>query len=71
MSDLKAKMFNRKAAKPDSKSNEIINALSLKSGQNVADVGVGGAIFHFASPRQLKMTGKYMESIPVGIFLIS
>ncbi len=58
MSDLKARMFNRKAAKPDSKSDEIIRALSLKSGQCVADVGVGGGYFSLRFSREVENNGK-------------
>lgn len=38
-------MFNKKAASPKSKPDEILKALDLKSGQNVADIGSGGGYF--------------------------
>lgn len=40
MSDLKARMFNKKASRAKSKPDEIIKSLLLEPGQNVADVGV-------------------------------
>ncbi|MGM0771432.1 MAG: class I SAM-dependent methyltransferase [Halobacteriota archaeon] len=45
MYNLKAKMFNRKAAGPKSRSGQVIRSLSLKEGQQVADVGIGGGYF--------------------------
>lgn len=45
MKNLQAKMFNRKASNPKSKPNEIIEALALRQGQNVADIGAGGGYF--------------------------
>jgi hypothetical protein len=37
--NLKAEMFNRRAADPENKPNEIINALELRYGQKIADIG--------------------------------
>lgn len=41
----KAKMFNRRASDPKYKPNRIIEALSLRKGQFVADIGSGGGYF--------------------------
>jgi len=45
MRNLEAEMFNRKAADPKNKPNEIINALTLQYGQKIADIGAGGSYF--------------------------
>lgn len=41
----RAKMFNRKASKPKSKSDQIIEAIALKPKQNIVDIGAGGGYF--------------------------
>ena len=45
MSKLKALMFNKKASNPKSRPDEILNALALQLGQNIADIGSGGGYF--------------------------
>jgi len=45
MKNLKARMFNRKASNPRNKPYQIIEALALQQGQNVADIGAGGGYF--------------------------
>jgi ubiquinone/menaquinone biosynthesis C-methylase UbiE len=40
-----AKMFNRKASDPRNKPDQILEALGLRQGQNVADIGAGGGYF--------------------------
>jgi arsenite methyltransferase len=55
MANLKAKMFNRKAGKPKNKPDEVINALALKPGQCIADIGSGGGYF---SLRFAKIVGE-------------
>jgi ubiquinone/menaquinone biosynthesis C-methylase UbiE len=41
----KAKMFNRKAARRQSKANEILKTLNIQHGQTIADIGSGGGFF--------------------------
>ena len=43
----KARMFNRKASKKKSKSEQIIKALNIQPGQSIADIGSGGGFFSF------------------------
>jgi len=45
MGNKKANMFNKRAAQPKYKADQIIQTLSLKSGQNIADIGSGGGYF--------------------------
>lgn len=45
MSKLKAWMFNRKASSIKSKPDDILKALGLQPGQNIADIGAGGGYF--------------------------
>jgi precorrin-6B methylase 2 len=41
----KAKMFNREAANPKNKPEEILKTLALQQGQKIADIGAGGGYF--------------------------
>jgi len=41
----KAELFNKKASSPKSRPEEILQALSLKPGQSIADIGSGGGYF--------------------------
>ena len=45
MRNLKAEMFNRKASDPRNKPDQILEALALRQGQSVADIGAGGGYF--------------------------
>jgi len=45
MKSFKAKMFNRKAADSRNKPDQIIEAIGLKLGQSIADIGAGGGYF--------------------------
>jgi len=45
MKSLKVKMFNKKAADPKNKPDQIIETIELKPGQNIADIGAGGGYF--------------------------
>jgi len=40
-----AEMFNRKASDPKNKPDQIIAALFVRQGQNIADIGAGGGYF--------------------------
>lgn len=54
----KAKMFNRKAARRQSKANEIINVLNIQPGQTIADIGSGGGFFTFLLSQLVGENGK-------------
>ncbi|KPJ68337.1 hypothetical protein AMJ44_06710 [candidate division WOR-1 bacterium DG_54_3] len=41
----RAEMFNKRAASPKSKPDEILKALDLRAGQKVADIGSGGGYY--------------------------
>jgi arsenite methyltransferase len=43
--NFQAKMFDRKASDPKNKPDQILEALALQLGQNVADIGAGGGYF--------------------------
>lgn len=45
MSNLKAKIFNKKASRAKSRPDEIIKSLLLEPRQNVTDVGIVGGFF--------------------------
>jgi len=45
MGNFKAKMFNKKASDPRNKPEQIIEAIGLKHGQTIADIGTGGGYF--------------------------
>jgi len=49
-------MFNKKAAKPKYKANQIMETLALKPGQTIADIGSGGGYFTY---RFAKAVGKH------------
>ncbi len=50
MSEKRARMFNKRAAKPKYKADKIMEILSLKPSEVVADIGSGGGyyVFRFA-----------------------
>jgi arsenite methyltransferase len=54
----KAKMFNRQAADPKSKPDEILKVLALQPGQKVADIGVGGGYFSLRFAEAVSSQGK-------------
>lgn len=58
MNTIKARMFNKKASSAKSRSEEIVRALSLKPGQQIADVGSGGGHFSFLFARYVGREGK-------------
>ena len=43
----KAKMFNRKASRKQSRSEDILKILNIQPGQTIADIGSGGGFFTF------------------------
>ena len=45
MTNLRAKMFNKRASGPKSKPEMVIKALDLKAGKKIADIGAGGGYF--------------------------
>ena len=45
MKHFKAKMFNRKASNPKSKSDQILQTLALRPKYRIADIGAGGGYF--------------------------
>jgi ubiquinone/menaquinone biosynthesis C-methylase UbiE len=45
--DSKAKMFNRKASRKQSRADEILKTLNIQPGQTIADIGSGGGFFTF------------------------
>ena len=57
MANLKAMMFNRKATSSKSKSDQVIKMLSLKPGQQVADIGIGGGYFSIIFSRYVGEAG--------------
>ncbi len=54
----KAKMFNRKAARRQSKANEILQTLNIQPGQTIADIGSGGGFFTFLFSQLVGKKGK-------------
>ncbi|MCW7077794.1 MAG: class I SAM-dependent methyltransferase [Canidatus Methanoxibalbensis ujae] len=45
MADFQAKIFNKKASDSKNKPDQIIEAIALKPGQSIADIGSGGGYF--------------------------
>jgi len=45
MASFQAKMFNKKASDPKNKPDQIIEAIALRPGQSIADIGSGGGYF--------------------------
>ena len=62
MGGLQAKMFNRKAANPKNKPDQIFDAIGLKPGQSVADIGSGGGYFSLRFAAAVGETGKGITS---------
>lgn len=58
MSNKKAKTFNRRAAHPKYKADEIMQTLSLQPGQIIADIGSGGGYFTFRFAQTVGSSGR-------------
>jgi FkbM family methyltransferase len=58
MKNFKAKMFNKKASDPRNKPDQILEALELRQGQNVADIGAGGGYFCLRFAEAVERKGK-------------
>jgi arsenite methyltransferase len=58
MSEMKAKMFNKKAARPANKADKIIQTLSIQPGQTIADIGSGGGFFTVRFAQVVGTSGK-------------
>ena len=54
----KAKMFNRKAARRQSKADVILTTLNIQPGQTIADIGSGGGFFTFLFSQLVGEKGK-------------
>jgi arsenite methyltransferase len=54
----KAKMFNRKAARRQSKADVILTTLNIQPGQTIADLGSGGGFFTFLFSQLVGEKGK-------------
>jgi len=55
--NLRAKMFNRKASKPENQSEQVVESLGLKEGDCVADIGSGGGYFTMRFARRVASQG--------------
>jgi len=53
-----ADFFNRDAAAPESKAEEVIRALDIKPGMQIADLGVGGGYFTLRFAQSVGREGK-------------
>ncbi|MEA2004641.1 MAG: class I SAM-dependent methyltransferase, partial [Acidobacteriota bacterium] len=51
-------MFNKKASNPKSKPDKILEAIALKPGQNIADIGSGGGYFSLRFAKIVGQEGK-------------
>ena len=58
MKNFQAKMFNKKAANPKNKPDQIIEAIALKHGQCIADIGSGGGYFSLRFAKIVGQEGK-------------
>jgi len=57
MSTRMAKRFNRRAASAESRSEQILESLPIRTGQRIADIGSGGGFFSFAFARRVGPSG--------------
>lgn len=58
MKNFQAKMFNKKASNSKNKPNQILEAILLKPGQSIADIGAGGGYFSLRFAEVVGRKGK-------------
>lgn len=58
MSIKKALRFNQKAAAPNSKPDQVVEALNVLPGQNIADIGAGGGYYVLRFAKLVGPAGK-------------
>ena len=58
MSEKRAELFNKRAAKPKFKADQIMETLALKNGQTIADIGSGGGYFTYKFAKAVGGEGK-------------
>ena len=58
MKKFRAKMFNKKASDSKNKPDQILEAIALKPGQNIADIGAGGGYFSLRFAEMVGRKGK-------------
>jgi arsenite methyltransferase len=51
-------MFNKRAANPKFKADQIVEALALKNGQTIADIGSGGGYFTYKFAKAVGNEGR-------------
>lgn len=54
----RAEMFNRQAADPDNRPDEVVKHLKIKPGDRVADLGAGGGYFTLRFAREVGEEGR-------------
>jgi len=65
----KAEMFNSKASDPKNKPDDVLKALELKRGQNVADIGAGGGYFALRFAEIVEADGRVLAVVTDQNFL--
>ncbi|HMK47520.1 MAG TPA: methyltransferase domain-containing protein [Methanocella sp.] len=58
MTDIRAKMFNRRASGAQFKPDDVVRSLSLSPGQTVADIGSGGGYYSFRFAQIVGKSGR-------------
>ena len=58
MANFQAKMFNKRASDPKNKPDQIIEAIALRPGQSIADIGSGGGYFSLRFARIVGEEGR-------------
>ncbi|MEM3551036.1 MAG: hypothetical protein QXN87_02225 [Candidatus Bathyarchaeia archaeon] len=70
MRNLKAEIFNRKAANPKNKPDEILQALRLEKGLKAADIGAGGGYFSLKFAEAVGDDGESLRGYKPEIFRV-